>query len=88
MILVTKTCSRLCLFIRFRFVCRHSNGEEILKYMEEDYEQDNLSGMFRRVKPITFTGTGDLHPGQLYDWSVVFVYNDRDYAIQATYVAC
>ena len=74
--------------LRFHFACRQSNGEEILKYMEEDYEQDNLSGMFRRVKPITSVGTGDLHPGQLYDWSEVFVYNDRDYAIQATYVEC
>lgn len=56
--------------------------------MQEDYKQDNLSGMFRRAKPITFTGTGNLHPGELYDWSDVSIYNDRDYAIQATYEEC
>ena len=70
------------------FYLRHSNGEEILKYKEEAYQLDNYSGLFRREKPISSSGTGDLYPGEIYDWSDAKAHNDRDYGIQATYVAC
>ena len=70
------------------FDFRHSNGEEILKYKAEHYTGDNYSGLFRREKPISSSGTGDLYPGEIYDWSDAEAHNDRDYGIQATYEAC
>ena len=57
-------------------------------YKDAHYQDNTLSSMFRRVKPISSSGTGDLHPGQLYNWQAANVYNDRDYAIEVIYVAC
>ena len=67
---------------------RHSNGEELLMYKDAHYQDNTLSSMFRRVKPISSSGTGDLHPGQLYNWQAANVYNDRDYAIEVIYDTC
>ena len=57
-------------------------------YKDAHYQDNTLSSMFRRMKPTSSSGTGDLHPGQLYNWQDANVYNDRDYAIEVIYVTC
>ena len=57
-------------------------------YKDAHYQDNTLSSMFRRMKPTSSSGTGDLHPGQLFNWQDANVYNDRDYAIEVIYVTC
>lgn len=63
------------------FIGWFQRGHDMLKYNSEYFTSNKLQNLFRRNKLTNV----DVYPGDTVDFSTTEAYNDRDYALQATY---